>query len=277
MHNWLLVGHVRNWDVALKAHMWGLANTYSYAQLAQQIESGDRVFFYATTPVTGIVGFGKVEGKAFKGDNPLWAVEVQSNQVVFTHRFRFRATRLLDRDGWKSKRIRLVGRAMTPGLLRAIIPISEEDAEWILRQAEGWKTHRGRVFLSHSHADNEFCEKLAADLRHKSIFVWIDEAEMQIGDSLIRKISKAIDQMDYVVVVLSKSSVKSRWVKKEVDIAMTQEIRGKQVKVLPILLEDCLIPSFLKDKVYADFRNASKYGAGLGRIVTRVAVSRSSS
>ena len=37
---------------------------------------------------------------------------------------------------------------------------------------------------------------------------------------------------------------------------MNQEIIGKTVKVLPILLEKCSIPFFLKDKVYADFTDA---------------------
>jgi hypothetical protein len=270
MGNWLLVGHISNWDIALKEHTWGLTNTYTNAQLAQRIENADRVFFYATSPVTGIVGSGRVEGKAFEGDKPLWPVETQSDQVIFVHRFKFRVTRVLDRDAWKSRRIRLIGRAMAPGLLRGIIQISDEDAEWISKQEENWKTHHGRLFLSHSHADREFCEKLAEDLRHEGVFVWTDEAEMQIGDSLIRKISEAIDETDYLVVILSKSSVKSRWVRKEVDIAMTQEIRGKRVKVLPVLLEDCVIPSFLKDKVYADFRDILKYGVELKRIVKRV-------
>lgn len=241
------------------------------AQLAREIADGDRIFFYVTTPVTGIVGFGRVRGKAFRGGKPLWHSEVAHNEVIFVHRFHFRVTRLLDRDLWKSKRIRLIGRAMAPGLLRSIIEIPEMDAKWIISQTGTWRAHRGTLFLSHSHADKEFCRRLAEDLRHRGIFVWMDEAEMQVGDSLIRKISKAIDEMDYVGAVLSRVSVKSRWVRKELDIAMTQEIRGKHVKVLPILLESCQIPSFLKDKVYADFRDASKHETELTKIVKRVA------
>jgi hypothetical protein len=94
---------------------------------------------------------------------------------------------------------------------------------------------------------------------------------MMVGDSLIEKISKAIDETDYVGVVLSKSSVKSKWVKKEVNIAMTHEIKGTRVKVLPILLESCKIPSYLRDKIYADFRNLANYEKELIRIVQRVA------
>jgi hypothetical protein len=126
------------------------------------------------------------------------------------------------------------------------------------------------IFLSHSHADNRFVRRLAKDLTQNGIRIWLDEAEMMVGDSLIEKISKAIDETDYVGVVLSKSSVKSRWVKKEVSIAMTKEIRGRQVTILPILLEDCNVPSYLSDRIYADFRNLKSYRQQLARIVVKV-------
>lgn len=138
------------------------------------------------------------------------------------------------------------------------------------KTAKRLKQAEGSLFLSHSHADKKFARKLTADLEQRGVRVWMDEAEMMVGDSLIEKISKAIDDMDYVGVILSKSSVKSQWVRKEVAIAMTQEIMGKRVKVLPLLLEDCEIPAYIQDKLYADFRSPSGYEKELLRIVSRV-------
>lgn len=43
------------------------------------------------------------------------------------------------------------------------------------------------VFLSHSHANKDFARKLAADLRNAGHSVWIDEAEINIGDFLNRQ------------------------------------------------------------------------------------------
>ncbi|MCG9963222.1 toll/interleukin-1 receptor domain-containing protein [Shewanella cutis] len=45
------------------------------------------------------------------------------------------------------------------------------------------------VFLSHNHKDKAFVRKLARDIDAHGIKVWIDEAEMKIGDSLVQKIS----------------------------------------------------------------------------------------
>jgi hypothetical protein len=115
------------------------------------------------------------------------------------------------------------------------------------------------VFLSHSSADKPFARRLGSDLRRSGARVWIDEAEIRVGDSLIEKISAGIVNTDYLIVALSRASCDSEWVRREVNIALTQEIHGKRVKVLPCLLEDCDIPPFLLDKKYADFRASNDY------------------
>jgi hypothetical protein len=125
------------------------------------------------------------------------------------------------------------------------------------------------IFLSHSHADKEFARKLAEDLKRDGVRVWIDEAEIRVGDSLIAKLREGIDLVDYVGVILSPDSVGSTWVKYEVDVAMNQEIAGKRVKVLPILYKDCDLPGFLLGKVYADFRGQNYYN-GLKAVMQRL-------
>ncbi|HEC91887.1 MAG TPA: toll/interleukin-1 receptor domain-containing protein, partial [Candidatus Atribacteria bacterium] len=94
------------------------------------------------------------------------------------------------------------------------------------------------IFLAHSKKDKKFVDKLARDLRNAGYYVWIDEAEIKVGDSLIEKIREGIDKVSYVGVVISHNSIKSEWVRKEVDIAINQEIEGKRVKVIPILLDN---------------------------------------
>ena len=93
------------------------------------------------------------------------------------------------------------------------------------------------IFLRHNSVDKPFVRKLANDLRRRGHYAWVDEAEIKIGDSLIDKIEEGIDNTDFLGVVISQNSIESEWVKREVRIALTQEISGKKVKVLPILLE----------------------------------------
>jgi hypothetical protein len=130
------------------------------------------------------------------------------------------------------------------------------------------------AFLSHSHADKEIARRLANDIRSAGIRVWFDEAELGIGDSLIHSISRAIDESDFLLVLLSDDSVKSQWVTREVDVALTGEIAGKNVAVLPLLVTDCEIPPFLRGRISGDFRDGANYQGELSRLLKRLGANR---
>jgi hypothetical protein len=126
------------------------------------------------------------------------------------------------------------------------------------------------VFLSHNHKDKPFVRRLAADLRRNGHIVWIDEAEIEIGDSLVEKIRDGIDKVDYVAAILSNASLDSEWVKKELDIATNIEIEKKKVVVLPIVVEDVELPGFLKGKFYGDFKDNGNYENSLALLLRKL-------
>ncbi len=127
---------------------------------------------------------------------------------------------------------------------------------------------RPTVFLSHSSKDKAFVSRLATDLKSRGVPVWFDQWELKIGDSLTEMIEKGIDASGWLAVVLSKGSASSNWVQKELRAAQARELRDRNVFVLPIVIDDCEIPLFLLDKVYADFRKS--YEHGLESLVKRV-------
>jgi hypothetical protein len=128
------------------------------------------------------------------------------------------------------------------------------------------------LFISHNHKDKPFVRRLGADLSALGVRVWIDEAEIKIGESLISKISRAIDDMDFLAVVLSPNSVSSNWVQEELYQALDMQISSKMIKVLPILLIDCPIPGFLRNKLYADFRTEQGYSSSLQKLLLAMGV-----
>jgi predicted nucleotide-binding protein len=109
------------------------------------------------------------------------------------------------------------------------------------------------IFLSYTHSDKPFARQLKTDLLLAGARVWIDEAEIGVGDSLIEKIAQGIDQTDFFAIILSPESVSSPWVKKELEIAMKLQIDGKPIKIMPLLHKSCSLPVFLEGLKYADF------------------------
>jgi len=131
------------------------------------------------------------------------------------------------------------------------------------------------IFLSHNYRDKPFVRTLAQDLSAMGVKVWLDEAELKVGDSLITKVSSAIDEMQYLGVVLSPNSVNSRWVNEELNQALIRQLSDRDKSVLPIMLADCQVPGFLRDRLYADFRDPGDYDAALRKLLTSIGVDMS--
>ncbi|RCV86942.1 TIR domain-containing protein [Billgrantia montanilacus] len=126
------------------------------------------------------------------------------------------------------------------------------------------------VFLSHAHTDKPVVRQVAEGLKHHGIDVWMDEAELTHGDSLVNLIERGLDSADFVAFFLSKASVKSQWVRQELNMAISRQVSGDRgAIVLPILLEDAEIPALLRDVMYLDMR-AGDVQAGVTKLVAAI-------
>ncbi|WP_370973439.1 toll/interleukin-1 receptor domain-containing protein [Amycolatopsis sp. cg9] len=94
---------------------------------------------------------------------------------------------------------------------------------------------------------------------------WLDEWQIKAGDSIPNKVSRGIDECDYLLVLLSPISVGSGWVEREWSTKYWTEVESGEICVIPVLLEDCAVPALLRTKKYADFR--ADYASGLEQIV----------
>lgn len=126
---------------------------------------------------------------------------------------------------------------------------------WIKTSAEGRV-----VFISHANSDSQFALWLATDLKSYGVEPWLDEWEIRAGDSIPKGIAEGIQDCDFVVVVLSEHAVKSRWVEREWQEKYWEEVKDGHIRVVPALLRDCEIPTLLKSKKYADFRESYERG-----------------
>jgi hypothetical protein len=150
--------------------------------------------------------------------------------------------------------------------------LKEEDLvdDALLIKAERRKRDQDSIvaFLSHSSHDKPFVRKLATDLNEAGIGVWLDEQKILVGDSIADKIGQGLAESDFFIIILSKDSTESQWVKKELDQALVTEIERRKVTILPIKLSDCTIPSVIKEKKYADF--SKSYKEGFAELIARL-------
>jgi hypothetical protein len=117
------------------------------------------------------------------------------------------------------------------------------------------------VFISYQHGDKPIARALAEGLRDEGLEVWIDEDELLAGDSLIERISTAVEGIDFFCALVSQTSVKSRWCQKELSLAMTGELGREGVTVIPVRVGAVPMPASLADKLYIELDPADVDGA----------------
>jgi len=115
-----------------------------------------------------------------------------------------------------------------------------------------------KVFISYAHKDKSFVGKIVSRLEKNGHKIWIDDGKLDPAAAINTEIQSAINDSDYVIVFLSKSSVKSKWVQQEVYEALYQELKNEKTKLIPVKIEECDLPeAFTKTKkfsrLYIDF------------------------
>ena len=102
------------------------------------------------------------------------------------------------------------------------------------------------IFLSHTKVDKPLIEPIAQKL--SKVFdqhnIFYDSWSIQPGDGIIDKVNEALSQCKFFFLFASKNSLSSNMVKLEWQNTLIKATRG-EVKIIPVKLDDCLMPSVL--------------------------------
>jgi uncharacterized protein YjbI with pentapeptide repeats len=113
-------------------------------------------------------------------------------------------------------------------------------------------------FISYSCADQLFAERLYSDLRAEGVRCWYAPEDLKVGDELRNRIDESIQLHDKLLIVLSGSSIKSWWVKKEVETAFDREAKDKRAVLFPIRVDEEVMKT--EEAWAADIRRARHIG-----------------
>jgi hypothetical protein len=91
-------------------------------------------------------------------------------------------------------------------------------------------------FISYSTEDQEFAERLYADLQNKGVRCWFAPHQIQGGKKIHAQIDDAIRIYDRLLLILSEASMESKWVETEIAYARRKELADKRQVLFPISL-----------------------------------------
>jgi uncharacterized protein YjbI with pentapeptide repeats len=96
-------------------------------------------------------------------------------------------------------------------------------------------------FISYSTRDQDFADRLHADLQVKGVRCWLATEDLKIGDPFRQRIDESIRLHDKLLLILSEHSVQSAWVQDEVESALERERREKRLVLFPIRIDDAVM------------------------------------
>ncbi len=117
------------------------------------------------------------------------------------------------------------------------------------------KPKMAHVYLSYSRQDNDFVDLIENDLSERGHVVWRDTSSVSEEDDWGEAIGKALQSAYALAVAVTEISLSSDWIQQEISSAQSSD-----TPVVLLLLEDCEVPSELKEASLVDFsqvRNAS--------------------
>ena len=122
------------------------------------------------------------------------------------------------------------------------------------------------IFVSYSHADRYFVEKLVSDLRSVDVDVFFNQMLIP-GSFWIQSIDAKISESEFFSPVLTNDYLESDECMRQLKNAINLE-KSRQLIIIPILLSNCNIPEILKSKIPADF--SFNYDIGLNDLLITV-------
>lgn len=119
-----------------------------------------------------------------------------------------------------------------------------------------------QVFLCHSVADKPAVRSLYQRLIADKVDAWLDEENLIPGQNWQDEIPKAVRASDVVIVCLSRNSVsKEGYIQKEIKLALdiANEKPEGTIFIIPLRLEECVVPERLKIYQWVDLFNHNAY------------------
>jgi hypothetical protein len=92
-------------------------------------------------------------------------------------------------------------------------------------------------FISFAGNNRNFVDKISDDLQREGIRCWLAPEEMKMGDAIRQEVDQLIRIQDKLLMVLSKFSIESAWIQKELQAALAEEHNQNRTVLFPLRID----------------------------------------
>jgi hypothetical protein len=115
-----------------------------------------------------------------------------------------------------------------------------------------------KVFISYAKEDFAFAEKLYYFLQQNNFMPWLDKVNIMPGQDWDLTIKKALRDANYIILLLSETSVNKRgYVQREFKLALEffEEKLEDDIYIIPLKINECAIPNKLSKFQWVEHDN----------------------
>jgi hypothetical protein len=120
-----------------------------------------------------------------------------------------------------------------------------------------------QVFISHANKDVNLARTLAENLAQQGFKVWNAEDQIMPGENWAKKVGKALDDSDLMVILLSPRAMESDWLRQEIEFALgSTRYEGRVFSVFVGPTSDAVkgMPWILRRLAYRQVESAKDLG-----------------
>lgn len=126
-----------------------------------------------------------------------------------------------------------------------------------------------RIFVSYSRLDSEVADKISVALKQAGHQIWKWDETLKPGDNIAKKTSEGIEGADAFLLIVSSNSLASKSVMHEFSALALSEISKRELKIIPVLIDQTPVPSYLSSYFYLDI--SQDFDQGIGILVESLA------
>lgn len=117
-----------------------------------------------------------------------------------------------------------------------------------------------KVFISSSGYDRKVRDFIVSELQKEGHEIFFQHLNIKKGDNWFKKINEGIKDFDVVIVILSRDTMNSKIALKEIESIVLNDISNKSTRIIPVIIDRSVPPSYLMNYQYIDMSRGIVYG-----------------
>ena len=109
------------------------------------------------------------------------------------------------------------------------------------------------AFISYSHSDEKFAEKLVTDLVANKFDIFLDKWHISYGQNIANSIKTALNRSSKIIAIISEKYLLSDWATYERNYYWSDIYLNHRDKMIPIIKERCKLPREISQLLYINF------------------------